>query len=171
MIGQARHFVGRMADVQHGDVELVVQAFEVGQDFLLECVIQRGQRFVHQQQPRAGGQRPRDADALAFTAGQPGRLAAQQPADIQHGNRLIERHPAVCGSHPLLPELQVGQHGEVRKQAGLLKHIAQRAFVDGHESCAVLPDIAIDDQRAARRGRQTGHGAQEGGLAGTGRAE
>ena len=50
VVGQPRHFVGRVADVEHGNVQFVVQAFEVGQDLLLAREVERGQRLVHQQQ-------------------------------------------------------------------------------------------------------------------------
>ncbi|KDB88474.1 citrate (Si)-synthase domain protein, partial [Bordetella bronchiseptica D989] len=66
VIGQPRHFVGRMADVDHRDVQFVVQALQVGQDFALALHVQRRQRLVHQQQARAGQQRAGDAHALAF---------------------------------------------------------------------------------------------------------
>ncbi|MNN46445.1 hypothetical protein D3C81_1608270 [compost metagenome] len=57
-----------MADVQHRDVEFVVQALQVGQDFTFALGIQRRQWLIHQQQFRAGEQRAGDADALSLTA-------------------------------------------------------------------------------------------------------
>ena len=68
VIGQARHFIGRMADVEHGDVQLVMQAFQVGQDLLLALAVEGCQRLVEQQQLRAGEQGTGDTHALAFAA-------------------------------------------------------------------------------------------------------
>ena len=83
MIGQARHFVRRMTDVEHGDVQLLVQALQVGQHLLLALEIERGQRLVHQQQARAGHQCTGDADALAFAAGQRRGHALEQMTDAE----------------------------------------------------------------------------------------
>jgi len=44
VVGQARDFVGGMADVDDGDLQLLAQAFQPGQEFLLAGVIERGQR-------------------------------------------------------------------------------------------------------------------------------
>ncbi|MCY1372295.1 hypothetical protein D9M69_594920 [compost metagenome] len=68
MVGQPRNFILGVADVQHRDVEFVVQALQVGQDFTFALGIQGRQRFVHQQQFRAGEQGAGDADALSLTA-------------------------------------------------------------------------------------------------------
>ena len=69
MIGQARHFVPGMADVQHRDVQFVVQAFQVRQNLALALAVEGRERLIHQQQLRAGEQRPGDADTLALAAG------------------------------------------------------------------------------------------------------
>ncbi|MNY57406.1 hypothetical protein D3C86_1936090 [compost metagenome] len=68
MVGQPRNLILGVADVQHRDVEFVVQALQVGQDFTFALGIQGRQRFVHQQQFRAGEQGAGDADALSLTA-------------------------------------------------------------------------------------------------------
>ena len=78
VVGQPRHFVGRVADVEHGDLQFVVQAFEVGQDFVLAREVERGQRLVHQQQARAGEQRAGDGDALALAAREAVRLRSSR---------------------------------------------------------------------------------------------
>ena len=66
VVGQARHFVHGVADVEHGNLQLAVELFQVGQDFSLAFGVQRGQWLVHQQQARAGGQGAGDGDALAL---------------------------------------------------------------------------------------------------------
>jgi len=64
VVGQARHFVLGMTDVHQRDVQLVVQAFQVRQDLTLAWPVECGQRFVHQQQPRAAEQGAGNADPL-----------------------------------------------------------------------------------------------------------
>jgi hypothetical protein len=64
VISQSRHFVWCVADIEQGYIQLVVQTFEVRQDFLFALHVERSQRLVHQQQARAGQQGARDADPL-----------------------------------------------------------------------------------------------------------
>ncbi|MNC15835.1 hypothetical protein D3C75_636660 [compost metagenome] len=68
MVGQPRDLILGVADVQHRNVELVVQPLQVRQDFTFALGIQRRQGLVHQQQFRAGEQGAGDADALSLTA-------------------------------------------------------------------------------------------------------
>ena len=53
------------------------------------------------------------------------------------------------------------------KQAGLLKHITQRALVHRHEQASrvVLPHLTVDLEVAARRTLQAGHAPQQGRFA------
>ena len=51
-VGQAGHFINRVGDVKHGDVQVVTQFFEPRQHFLFARVVERGQGFVKQQQTR-----------------------------------------------------------------------------------------------------------------------
>ena len=68
MVGQAGNLVGGVADVDDGDRQFAVQAFQIGQDFQLAPVVESGQRFVHQQDPWRGEQGAGDGDALALAA-------------------------------------------------------------------------------------------------------
>ncbi|MNO08711.1 hypothetical protein D3C81_2315050 [compost metagenome] len=72
-----------MTDVKHRDVEFIVKALQVRQDFAFALGVQRGQRFVHQQQFRAGQQGAGHAYALPFTAREVLRVSVQQMADPQ----------------------------------------------------------------------------------------
>ncbi len=67
--GQPRHLSDRMADIDDRDLRLVAQPLDIGQDLSLAGFIQRSQRLVHQQQFRAGKQRPADRHALLLAAG------------------------------------------------------------------------------------------------------
>ncbi len=52
--GQPRHLGDRMADIDDRHTRLVAQALDIREDLILTLGIERGQRLVHQQQPRAG---------------------------------------------------------------------------------------------------------------------
>ena len=48
MVSQPRHFVLGVADVEHRDIQLVVQAFQVRQYLAFALAVQGRQRFIHQ---------------------------------------------------------------------------------------------------------------------------
>jgi hypothetical protein len=50
VVGEAGDLVGRVADVEDRDGELLVQALQEGQDLLPAGEIERDERLVHQQQ-------------------------------------------------------------------------------------------------------------------------
>ena len=112
VVGQTHDLVGRVADNRAPDVELVVQAFEVGQDLLLATVVERGERLVHEQDARTGEQRARHADALALATGQSVRHAFEQGLDAEQGHPMVELHAAPrFGMRQA--ELQVAPHRQV----------------------------------------------------------
>ena len=90
------------------------------------------ERLVEQQGPRAGGERPRQRDALALAAGQRRRAAGEQ---VRHADRLGEPPDlgvaaraavrsgglavAARGAHPVG---DVGGDREVREQQAVLEH-------------------------------------------------
>jgi hypothetical protein len=167
VVGQARHLVQRVGDVEHRDAQLARQPLEPGQQLGLARGVQRGQRLVHQQQARAGGQRAGDGHALALAARQAGGPARQQVADAQQLDGLLQRHAPLGGRHAAPAEVQVALHRQVREQAGLLEHHAQRAAVRGPPDAGrvVLPHLAAHRDVAAGRPCQAGDAAQQRGLA------
>ena len=94
VIGQPRDLVRRVADIEHRNLKLIVQALQVRQDLLLALQIQRRQRLVHQQHARVDGQRPRDADTLALAAGERCRLAIQQMRNAKQLDRVLKAEMA-----------------------------------------------------------------------------
>ncbi len=167
VVRQARHFVGRVADVDHGNVQLALQPVEVGQQLGLARGIERGQWFVHQQQRGAGCQCARDGHALAFAARERGGTARQQRRQPQQLHRLLHRHAAACGWLAAQAVFDVAAHAQVVEQAGLLEHVAQRAPVWGQPlpTGFVLPDLAVHDHAALGGALQPGERTQAGRLA------
>ena len=76
---QPQHLVELVAHVDDGNGEGVAQPFEIRQHFLATRQVERGQRFVEQQQPGLREQRTAERHALLFAAGQFVRAAAEQP--------------------------------------------------------------------------------------------
>ena len=164
VVGQARHLVRRVADVEHGDVELVAQALQIGQDFLLATQVERGQGLVHQQHARGDGQGAGDADALTLAPRQMIGLPVEQGADAQQVDDVVQVHLGRLGA-AAQAIAQVAQHAEVREKAGLLKHIADGAAMGGQPCATVLPGLALHAQASLRRTLQPGDTAQKGRLA------
>src|SRR6185437_10821217 len=103
-----------------------VERFEVGKDLLLRRAVEGRQRLVHQQQPRLREERAADGDALPLAAGEGERRAAEQVADAEQGDNVVEterRRGAGPRSAPCSVE-QVAAHGEMRKEARFLKDVA-----------------------------------------------
>ncbi len=172
VVGQARHFVDGVADVDDRQRQLVVQAVEVGQHLGLAARVERRQRFVEQQQARVGAERARDRDALAFAARERGRAPRHQRADAQQLDDAVERDAALAGRDAAQAVFEVAAHVEVREQRRVLDHVADGAAMRRHPGAGgvVLPDFGAEGE-AALRTLQPGDGAQHGGLAAARRAE
>ncbi|MNC15834.1 hypothetical protein D3C75_636650 [compost metagenome] len=86
---------------------------------------------------------------------------AQQLGGVGHVDAALRLGDA------LEAECQVGQHRQMRKQAGFLEHVAQRALVRRDEDpvVAVLPDFIVDLDKALLSPLQAGDAAQASGLA------
>ena len=54
-------------------------------------LVERGERLVHQQDPRLGGERARDRDALPHAAGQLGGIAALEPVEADQRDEMRAR--------------------------------------------------------------------------------
>jgi hypothetical protein len=150
-----------------------MQPLQVRVNLTLAGLVQAGQRFVQQQQPGAGQQRPGDGDPLALAARKRARAALQQVGDSHHPDRLLGRDPALAGGDAPPAVFQVAAHGEVRKEIGMLKHIADGTPMRGNEEAprAVLPEFAINFAGALAGPLQPGKATQQRGLARTRRAE
>ena len=160
VVGQARHFLRRVADIDDRDVQFAVQRLDPRQDFLAALDVDRGQRLVHQQQARADGEGAGDGDALAFAAGQRVRFARHQRSDPQQGNGALQWYAPRRLRHPPQAVFQVAAHVEVVEQAGLLEHVADRPPVRGQELRPVLPGLAGHHQAAVGVAVEAGDGAQ-----------
>jgi hypothetical protein len=167
--GQAQHLVDGVADVEHGQVELVAQALDIGQHLGLARRVQRGQRFVHQQQARLRQQGTADRHALALPPGQRVRRALQQGAEPEQFHHGVEGHACRLRARASAPQpvAQVAVHRQVREQPRVLEHHAERTPVHRQVDAAraVEEDLAAHLDAAAVRAQQPGHEVHERGLA------
>ncbi len=147
---QTRDFFGRVADVEHGNIEFIMQAFEIRQNLELAFLIERGERFIEQEQTRTPEQGPRDSHTLPFAARQSSRHAIQQMADAKQFRRLCQFHTPLRGRDAIEPVAQILLHAQMRKQARFLKDVAERTLMRRQKDVAVAfgiePDFAVDDE-------------------------
>jgi hypothetical protein len=68
LVGQPRHFIDGMADIEHRHPRLVAQPFQVRQDFGAAGIVERGQGLIQQQDVRRHQQRPAQGHARFFPA-------------------------------------------------------------------------------------------------------
>ena len=87
---QPGHLVDRVADIDDRHPALGAEPVEVGQDLRLARLVERGQRLVHQQQPRRRQQGPPDRDPLALAAREVAGAAVQQGADPEQLDHLAQ---------------------------------------------------------------------------------
>jgi hypothetical protein len=165
MIGQSNDLSRCVADVHDRDAQLGVQALDVGQDLLLSLAVERGERFIHQQQTRVDRQCACDADALAFAAGETLRLAIEQRTDTEQLDSVIEAD-SMLPVAALLSEAQIAEHRQVRKQTCLLEDVSNGPSVRRDPESIVLPHLAADDEPAFARMFQPRDTAQHRGLSG-----
>ena len=173
VVGEPLHLGDVMADVEDRDRERGMQRLEVGQDLVLAQAVEPGERLVHQQKPGLREQGAPDGDPLALAARKAERrpiekaLHPQQRDDLVEARRLLG--PAPQGTAVAIEK--VAPDREMREQARLLEHVADRPLIGRPESRAVLPDLAADREIAVPQHLQPGDAAQHRRLAAARRPE
>ena len=168
---EPRHLGDGVADVEDRHADLVAQPLDVGQDLGPPLLVERGERLVHQQQPRMGEQRAADRDPLLLAARQRVRPALDAARPMPSSSTIEPKSPAtppVAAREPAAVE-QVLAHAEMREQAAVLEDVADAAAMRAARTCrarcrpasrrrptmraALRPDQAGDDVDQARLAR------------------
>ena len=82
-VGEGQRLDLVVGDVDHGVLELLVQALDLDAELGAELGVEVGQRLVEEEDVDVAHQRPADRDALALAAGEGGGLALEQRLDLQ----------------------------------------------------------------------------------------
>ena len=172
-VGEPGDLVDLVADIEDRDARFGADTLQIGHDPRSPGVIERGERFVHQQDLRVRHQCPGNGDALALAAGQGFGHAPDQGFDAKHGDDLVEIR--LAGPRGMAGGAigDVAPDGHMREQAVVLEDVADLAAMGGEMDAAlriVHDATAIFDACAVGPG-QAGDGAQKGGLAGARLAE
>jgi hypothetical protein len=172
-----------MGDVDDRQGEAVAQPLEKRKNLVLGRPVERRQRFVHQEELRLRQERASDRHALAFAAGEIARRAVEQRRHAEEIDDFVESDllsglgarpvvgavadraaaPSERGYSPTRSrraEHEVAAHCEVREEARLLEHVAERPPVRRQKGAlAVLPDIAHDLAKPVAQPQEAGDAA------------
>ena len=151
------------------DAELALQGADLFAQRDADLGVERGERLVEQQDLRLDGERAGEGDALLLAARELIGIAVGELRQLDELEHLLDAGIDLGGAamRHLEAEGDVVAHRHVGEQRIGLEHHADLALMRlqvGHV-------LAIDADRAARRGLEAGDHAQDRRLAAAGRAE
>jgi hypothetical protein len=137
-------------DVDGRRLEPHVQPLQLAAHRHAQLRVEVGQRLVHEEEPGLAHHRTPQRDALALSAGELPRLAAEEVLDLEHAGDLEHARVDLCARRAadLQPVGHVGAHVHVRVERVALEH---------HRDVALArrevrhPRIAMPDRAAASR--------------------
>src|SRR5271165_132927 len=158
--------VGDDADRLGGELVGGPQVHQLGPQVFGGQNVERGERFVHQQQIGGEDQRPGEPDALPHAAGKFFGVSGFEAVQTDHVDSLEGALPSLCGRDPTggESEFNIVLNGEPRHQGEGLKH--QRCSRVG----TVELDAAVANGANGRRD-QSGDDPQQGGFPRSGSAQ
>src|SRR5262249_39011949 len=164
--GEKRRLVDLVGDEQDGLAAVLPDAHQLRLHDLAGLRVERGERFVHQQDLWIDGQRAGEVDALTHAARELARMVVLESLEA---DELQELHRALPfgGAHSardLAPDDRVGEHRAPRQEIVTLEHEAAVAARTAHRASV--------ERHLARGGRfEAGDDAQKRRLAAARRAD
>src|SRR6185503_11910026 len=158
-----------VGDVDHGGLELLVEASQLGAHRDAQGGVEVGQRFVEQEDLGAAGDRAADRDALALAARELLGQALEQVLDLEHARGVAD---ALLGVGLVgLGELEAERHVVVHVHVGV-----ERVGLEHHRDAAprrldLGHALAVDVELALGDALEAGDHAQQGRLAAARRAD
>ena len=120
-----------MGDDDEGGAETLLQLHQFGLRALAQLLVERGQRLVEQQDPRAARQRTRQRHALLLAAGKLVGLALLEALEFDERYHLGDAGGDIGSGHPgaLQAERDIVPHRQMRKQRVVLEHHVDRPLM------------------------------------------
>jgi hypothetical protein len=136
-------------DVHEGDPDVLLDALELDLQLLAQAQVERAERLVEQQRPRAVHERAREGDALLLAAGELRGPAAAEPAELDELERLGDAaaHLGAVDLPALEAEGDVALDRQVREQ-----RVGLEDRVDVAPERRALRDVIAAEEHAARGG-------------------
>ena len=143
--GKTRDLGRRMTDIEYRQADLIAQPLEIGQDLRLSRLIERGQGFVHQQEPWLRQDRPPERDPALLAARESGGSAIEKRFNPEEFDDPIELTLIHLTSEPGAIG-QVRAHAHMRKQPRFLEHVTDSPLVwrQGDAVAGVRHDHTIE---------------------------
>ena len=138
-VADADRLIEIMGDENRRLLELVGQLHELILQLPADQRIKRGERLVHQQHLRIGGERARQSNTLLHPTGQLARKTILIAVEIDHRQAALRHIPAArlrLTAH-LQRKGDVVAHGHMREQRHVLKDHADMAGPHGAQLVAV----------------------------------
>ena len=163
-----------MGDHDDGQVQLLIDVLQQGQDGFRGLRVQGARRFVGQKHLRVRSQGAGDADALFLAAGELARIVVFALVELDQFQQFVHAAPDLVFGHALdfqgeghiLFDRAAGQQVEVLEDhADVLAGLAQFRAVQGRHF------LAVDEDLAARGHLEHVDAADEGRFAGAGQAD
>ena len=162
---EAQDLLELVAHVHDRDPEPVTELLQVGQHLLAAGLIDRGERLVEQQQPRAREQGAPDGDALTLAARELVRAPLEQFAQAEQLHDLVEVARGRAPRRAPLAVAQIAAHASVGKQARVLEDVPDGAALGREVDAAGVEEHDAVDLDASRVGsEQARHQVDQRGL-------
>ena len=167
LVAQQRRLGEVVGDEQRRDAGLAQHAAQLAARGGARAGVERRQRLVEQQRPRAARERPRQRHALALPARERARARVGERPDPEALEQLLR---ALAAGRPRHPGQRVGDvlpGPQVPEQRVLLEDVAAAAPLGREVDPAggVEPHLLAAGDRALLRRQQPGRDAQDRGLA------
>ncbi len=147
-VGDLGHHAHVVRDEQHGHADLALQVADQVDDLGLHRDVERGGRFVGDQELRPAGQRHRDHHALAHAAGQVARILRHAALGLGHLHRrqhLLGAPPGLLARDVLVQQIDFGQlvadrHHRVERGHRLLEDHRDLVAADAPQGRFLQPE-------------------------------
>lgn len=165
-VAEGERFNPVVGDDEGGDGGIEQELAQFGAQPTAGGYVQRGERFVEQQQLRSGSQRAGERDSLTFTAGEQPDLVVPEVARAGGGEGFGGALWAVAAGDAVQAERDVGGEGHMGEQRVILEEVADVSVPGGQVVFIVIPGIGTERDTAAWTGfAQAGQAAKQGCLA------
>ena len=156
-----------MGDEQERDADAALDGLEFGADLFAKVGIERGERFIEQQDVGFQHQRARQRDALPLAAGELGGTARFLAGELNQIEHVANPVADVIARAAAQAEFDVVAHREMRKERVVLKDRAYIALI----GFQMLDAGAVEADFAVGGFFKSGDESQCGGLAASGGTE
>ncbi len=162
-----------MCHVHDGQAHLPGEGVQLETKPVTQRLVEGGERFVQQEHPGAGDQRPGQGDTLPLPAGECRRVPALVTGESHEVERFADTGAALGEGHLGASQriFDVAPHVPVRPDRMLLEHHPQLALLRRYGDTGTGDDAVIEQDAARCGGQEPGDTAQQRRLPGSRRAD